>query len=167
MSENTDRRLLVLWADDVQKGPNDKVNLLGVYGTEMWLPEPTTVPQIYAFVEISTSLARPFKSIRLMVRATNESSDSDADVDSGTQEILLDFTVPASALSQVIETAARGESEGKHPEGANIRTALRVGLPISGLKVNKRRYLTVRAETEEGPMFGETLLVLVRAAQPT
>ncbi|WP_157657025.1 hypothetical protein [Burkholderia ubonensis] len=164
MSQNAGRRLYVLWADDISKGPNDKVNLIGIYGTEMRLPEPTTISQLYAFVEISTPLSRPFKTISLSVRATKETSGTDEEPQKSDKEILVDFNVPATALGQVLEAAEQGDLDGIHPEGTSVRTAMRIGLPISGVKVIDHRFLSVRAETEEGPMVSEVLLMKV--AQP-
>ncbi|WP_446904494.1 hypothetical protein [Burkholderia sp. YIM B11467] len=147
MSHSSDRRLHVLWADNIQSGPNGKVDLFGVYGVEMRLPEPTTISQMYAFVEVSTPVDRPFQSISLLVQADDEE--------------MVNFNVPATVIAQAKESSGEGAGGEVHPGVMDVRTALRIGLPISGVKVTGRRFLMVRATTEEGSMVGESLMISV------
>lgn len=150
MARNKNRRLSVLWVDEIQKGPNDKVNLIGVYGTEMRLPKPTSI-SLYAFIEVSTPLDNPFKSVSITVKSGSET--------------VVDFKVPTTAIEQAVDNAKESEV----PSDATVvRTAFRIGLPLSGVKVVDQRSFRVGIETEEGAMYSdETLFVkVISPSQP-
>ncbi|MFS8930985.1 hypothetical protein [Cupriavidus taiwanensis] len=146
MEVNKDRTVNVLWADEVRQEEGGKLSIIGLYATNLDVERGATLKQLYAFVEVTTPVDRPFKSLRFV--ATSNGKE------------VLNLSLPEAAMDAALAQIKELEADQDDSSPGEPRVAMRAGLPFSGITVAEPTTMRLSVTTEEGEMTNTAILHL-------
>lgn len=135
------RHLEVLWCDDVRHELGNKMSMMGIYGSDLVVPQvPVILPKLCAVITLITPSSDPFGDYYIRVLKDDE------------ELLRLDGPSPdiRKTIAQIIPTG--------HTDQTMI-SVTRAVVQISPLTIDGPFTLRVRAVTDLGEMWGPALNV--------
>lgn len=136
------RYLHTIYCDDVRLEVGNKQSLMGIYSSELFVPEfPIALPKLCIVVNLVTPIDKPLKELTIKVTKDNET--------------LIEVPVTGEQLSEP-QTSIIENGEKDNPDR---RIALNFTLMLAPFHIEKECVLRVRALTESGELKGNGLRI--------
>ena len=137
------RYLHVTYCDDIRQEVGNKLSLLGIFRGTLFVPSfPVTLPKLAILVAVATDVDEPFQRLEVRVEYEDQVVASTGDLIASIEEA----NAPSSTIEELDDSIRR-------------RMEFQLAFVLSPFHVEKPSKIRIAAETENGVIRGNALLI--------